>query len=153
MVKILLALWGLVTDWVAGVLTWLRKPGAWLKSVAFVLMLVFGLSAFVAYDQHVKLEAQRVQFVACQLDVVGLQAEVATWESRIKEIRDEMEAADAERERQVAAARAVGVELQSELERARVEAQVFQKRYAERPQECSAALELLNTTCKTLEGY
>lgn len=153
MLNILLSLWGLVTDWIAGVLQWLRRPGAWIKACAAVMTLVFTLSAFVAYDQHVKLEERNRQFLACKADVQGLETELATWETRINEIRLEMEAADAERERQVAAARAVGVQLESELEQARLDSQLFQKRYADRPLECSAALELLDTTCKNLEGY
>lgn len=132
---------------------WLRKPGSKLKMLCGVLALACSVGAIDAFDQRNTVEQLRGQNLACKADVEGLRQELNTWSSRIDEVREEMEAADAEYQRQVAAARAIGLELAAEAEQARREAEVFQKRYESRPQECSAALELLDTTCKTLEGY
>lgn len=153
MTRLALAIYRFFTELLAGVFDWLRKPGAFIKVFAALCCVSFGISAGVAYDQHAKLLETRGQVLACKTDVEGLERELQTWEGRILAIKSEMEAADAEYRRQVEVARGIGLRLESDLEAERERARVFQQRYEGRPQECSAALELLDTTCKTLGGY
>lgn len=153
MIKILLNAYLTVRDWIADGLKWLRLPGAKLKALCGVLSLVCIVGAFDAFEQRNIAATLRVDNVRCVGQVHMLEQDIEGWARSTAEIAAAL-AAEAEALVEAKArAKAAQNALVAEQERIDLERKVFEQRYKERPQECAAALQLLDAACESLGGY
>lgn len=157
MIKILTALWSLVTGAVADFLVWLRKPDSKLKLVCGFLAFGCLVAGMAAFERE-----QRVQMLGRQ--IVTIQAECKTTTETLQGAVDERDArlgqiaaalrAEADKLKALQSENAAALErLAGKIEAAEQDAATWRERYSERPANCEAALQLLDTACPALKGY
>lgn len=164
MMKILYALWRLVTGLVATVLgtaseavEWVQRPGNNLKAACAVLAVIALISGLNSYTRGIKVAElrNRIVFVTtqCEADTAALQADVEERDARLDEIAGRLRAEALKLETLEAEAAAALAGLAARLEEAERQGAAWRERYDDRPDTCRAALELLDSACPALEGY
>lgn len=155
---------GLAFGWLAGVLTWLRKPGSLLKMVCAALAVALAIACLSSYRQAQQVVVITRQVQQCEadakdaLDKARLEAATLRQNNQAKDeslstIAAKLQA-EAEKLKDLKA-RNDQLRLETEASKAKAEtgARAFQQQYDERPAECRAAFQAVAAACPALEGY
>lgn len=147
----------MVVDRARRLVAWLRKPGSLLKLLcgflAF-LSLSAGIAAYSA-EQRARDLGNRIVVITnqCDTDKELLQRDVQDRDLRLAQIADNLRA-EAEKLKALRAESAAALAgLANDLAKAETDAQAWLLRYEKRPNQCQAALEVLDVACADQEGY
>lgn len=146
MSKILRAVWGLAADAVAGAVNWLRDPCGCARALGLLLA---GLCLHLALQSYERGQ----EAAALQSQVEHEQQRVADRDEALAQVVRELEQEAQRLELAKAEAAAALRELATDLQAAQSRADEWQRRYADRPVSCAAALAQLDSVCPSLRGY
>lgn len=155
--KIARALIGLVADGLTGFREWIAKPGSKLKFLCAVLALIsamMGLQSFQKGRQIVRIQTEFVEYQREADETIhGLKQDIAGRDQRIAEfvrIAVEEKAKLEALAKQAAGAEAAAAKAKAQAAKSQA---AYDRLWQNRPNTCSAALELMQSECSSLGDY
>lgn len=157
MIKLITALFGLVVDMFVDTIRWARRPGNSLKMVCGVLAIVALIVGLRSYTRGIQVAELQNRIVViqteCEAATTELQSDVEARDEKLSKIAEILRAEAAKLEELQAESAAALDDMAERLEAAERQGDDWRERYDDRPIDCAAALEALDTTCPVLEGY
>lgn len=164
MLSLLKSIWGVIVsiatfviDTIRDFFNWMKRPGSKLKFVCGLLAILFVTFGLIAFQREQEVERLNELIISnelkCELviserdaNIVGKDRALADIAAKLKIEEDKLIAFRDE------SAREIGM-LKEELENLQMQETSWQERYKNRPRECRAALELLDSACPAMEDY
>ncbi|AWD92433.1 hypothetical protein [Xanthomonas phage Carpasina] len=163
-VRIVGAVFGFLGDSAQSLRVWLRRPGSKMKALRMLGTVAFIITGLIAWRRGEVIADQQVQYInlktraeeADKKASADRQILLSQMSDRDKAISAFMAAADRQKELLDAATRASKDALravEAEKKRASASAKKYQSAFDDRPEECKAALSVMEKACPTLENY
>ena len=157
MIKLITVLFGLGVDMFVDTIRWLRRPGSSLKVVCGVLAIVALVVGLHSYTRGIQVAELQNRIVVIQTEyeatTAELQSDVEARDASLAKVAEILRAEAAKLEEMQAEAAIAADEMDERLEEAERQGDDWRERYADRPMDCAAALEVLDTACPVLKGY
>lgn len=155
--KVIVSIFTFFLDAARDFFEWMKQPGSKLKFICGIfamLFMTFGLIAFVKEQEVQRLNTLIVSNeVECKLIIAKRDENILSKDAALAEIAKKLKAEEEKLEAlRAASAAEIGI-LQSQLEKQQMDEQTWKERYNKRPNECRAALELLDSACPAMGDY
>lgn len=146
-----------VIDTIRDFFEWMKRPGSKLKFVCGILAILFATFGLIAFEREQEVKRLNNLIISnelkCELIISERDANILGKDQALADISAKLQA---EQDKLTAfrdeSAREIGM-LRQEVERMQMEETSWKERYNNRPKECRAALELLDSACPAMEDY
>ncbi len=155
--RFLCAVGDLAVTWATDAVRWLKKPGSVVKVVCGVLAFGCLVAGIAAFEKEQRIKELSAQVIRIQLDwdadAARLQGDVDERDKRLADVAKALRA-EADKLEVLKAESAEALRsLAGRVEASEQAAATWRERFEQRPDTCSAALELLDSACPDLKGY